>query len=259
MTRTLLTTLFALTTGCVLHVENFQDSDVLTYTAPIEQVRYDLAAGDVDIRVGDVTETTVRRIWRWTGDRPTVDVQLVDGELIIDVDCQQRAFGSCSVDHEIVLPATASVIGDSGAGEVTIAGATDVDVTTGSGGVFVRDVPGAVSVYTGSGDVDLDEIDGDLTVETGSGEILARDLFSSWIWAATGSGDVDLELELRPDALTIETGSGDVILEVPPGTYDVTTHTGSGDVDVTGITTSSGATSTLDIETGSGDVTIYAE
>lgn len=240
--------------GCVV-VDSVEQDDA-SFEVPVSTVITDLGAGDLVVRVAAVTDPTVLRTLRWTGRRPEVDAWVENGELHLDVDCRPMQW-VCDVDHEVLLPATASVDAVLGSGDVIIEGlASPVTVELGSGDVELFGIEGDVAVFAGSGDLEADEITGTFHAETGSGDIVLNGASSSSVFASAGSGDVVFELVTAPIDLRVETGSGDVDLGVPAGSYRIDTETGSGDVAIDGIDTDQGADSVLDISTGSGDVTI---
>ena len=197
-----------------------QETDEVTFDEVVGEISFDLAAGDLVVRTGDVTETTLVRHWQYRGDRPDVRASVEGDTLVLDVDCGGFMDG-CSVDHELVVP-------------------YGVDVWGG----------------TGSGDVIVNDTGGFLDVETGSGDVLGSGLGAEGGLVETGSGDVALDFVDKPDLVDIDTGSGDVRLDLPSGKYAVDIDTGSGDVLVDGIEQNGGASKEIRIDTGSGDVVI---
>ena len=131
--------LFGLLPACIVVTEGNSDQDTVTVDGEVTELSFDLGAGDLTVRVADVETTEVHRTFHWTGDHPDALVALDGGVLYLDVDCDNRPFGYCSVDHEVLVPAGIDVYGITGAGDVTL-------VATG----------GVVDVETGAGDVDVD-------------------------------------------------------------------------------------------------------
>lgn len=196
------------------------ETDELTFDEPVGEIAFDLAAGNLDVRTADVAEVTVVRHWSYGNDRPDVRADVQGDTLVLEVDCR-NVFGNCWVDHELVVPYGVDVWGT-----------------------------------TGSGDVLLTDIGGFLDVETGSGDVIASGLDATGALVETGSGNVALDFDDKPDGVDIDTGSGDVRVDLPSGSYDVDIDTGSGDIHLDGIESNSGATRTITVNTGSGDVTI---
>lgn len=123
---------------------------------------------------------------------------------------------------------------DTGSGEIVVAGTTgELGLDTGSGDVTVEGAEGEVSVDTGSGDVTLRAVRGPgISVDTGSGNVAVDDARAPEIELDTGSGDVRL-LGARTGRVNVDTGSGNVTIETIAGSATVTVDTGSGDVEVT--------------------------
>ena len=108
-----------------------------------------------------------------------------------------------------------------------------LSIDTGSGSVDVTDATGAVNVDTGSGSVEISGVTGpSLTVDTGSGSVTGDNISVEDLNVDTGSGRIELRTVTSRE-VRLDTGSGGVRV-------DLTT-----DVDV------------LDIDTGSGSVTVY--
>lgn len=142
------------------------------------------------------------------------------------------------------------------------------DVRVGSGTIDVRGVRGPLEATAGSGSIEIDGVDGALTTETGSGSQTLAAVEGSLV-ADGGSGSITAEIQSLEDDSAIETGSGSVAVTLPESvdaTLDIST--GSGDVSVRGsdvghIETSDeveltfgDGTHAVEIETGSGDVEV---
>jgi DUF4097 and DUF4098 domain-containing protein YvlB len=128
----------------------------------------------------------------------------------------------------------------------------DVHLKTGSGSVDASDVVGSLDVDTGSGSVSVRGIQGDLGVDTGSGSVSLRGVTGGHMEIDTGSGGVRGG-GLSGPSLSVDTGSGSIELDdvsVP----DVVLDTGSGGVEL-GLLVD---VDRLDVDTGSGSVTIHA-
>jgi DUF4097 and DUF4098 domain-containing protein YvlB len=102
--------------------------------------------------------------------------------------------------------------------------------STGSGQLDVNDAEGQVVLETGSGDVSVSGVHGDeLKVETGSGTIRARDLAADDFKLETGSGDIEAH-GVKGSELRFDTGSGSVEVDLIARASRVDIETGSGDV-----------------------------
>ena len=162
---------------------------------------------------------------------------------------------------------------DIGSGSVEILGSdAPVTVDTGSGRVHLRDVKtkDRISVDTGSGEIDGENLSAAaLEIDSGSGSITLENVDSRAVTVDTGSGEIDVDLNGDVSTLVLESGSGDVTVAVPKGAgAQLSVETGSG-----GIRTELALESqvrkhgslvgrlgdgrgTIDIETGSGTVTL---
>lgn len=116
--------------------------------------------------------------------------------------------------------------------------------------VTVTGGEGDLSISTGSGDVELSGRNGDVSAETGSGAVTGSRIESTRLRAESGSGEIRLSGIRAPD-LALHTGSGDVTLELGSAVQVLNVETGSGDVS---IVAPSGLGAQLEIETGSGDI-----
>jgi lia operon protein LiaG len=161
---------------------------------------------------------------------------------------------------------------DTGSGNVEATTATGtLNIDTGSGDVRVTTFKGtALDIETGSGNVDGNQIESPrLDIETGSGNITVAGTKSTDLELSAGSGDVEVTLETDVNSLDAETGSGNVTLRIPEAAgAELSLETGSGDFQVDFpvqlirkeegklIAKMGDGQGRIDIETGSGDVTL---
>jgi lia operon protein LiaG len=138
------------------------------------------------------------------------------------------------------------------AAPVTVTGGSgELSVGTGSGDVRVSGGRGEARLSTGSGDIEVTSWEsGDLEAETGSGDIVAKSIAAPRLRAQTGSGDVLLS-KVQASDVGIETGSGEVTLELQSIVQVLDVETGSGDVSIVAPPATSAR---LEIETGSGEI-----
>ncbi|MGW0434315.1 DUF4097 family beta strand repeat-containing protein [Micromonospora sp. NPDC003197] len=209
-------------------------------------------SGDLVVHTGAVSNVQIKRVVRYRGGEPrNTGAYRLDGtELTLDADCGRQ----CSVSYDILAPEGVAVRGESGSGEVSLTRVGTVDIKVGSGGVDIDGATGPVRAETGSGGIELTSINGAVTARTGSGKITGRRLSGGKVDVETGSGAISVTVE-TVTSVRASTASGDVELTVPAGSYQVTVDTGSGGKDVQ-VPHDPSATEQLDVETGSGDVTI---
>ncbi|MEU7905198.1 DUF4097 family beta strand repeat-containing protein [Actinoplanes sp. NPDC049118] len=210
-------------------------------------------SGNVTVSTAPIAETRIKRVVRTGGsDDPQASYRLDGTVLSIDTRCGDH----CNVSYEIQAPAGVHVRGKLGSGDISLTEVGAADVTVGSGNVEIDRASGAVSVKSGSGDIVVNDLHGTVTLVAGSGNVEARALAGgAAVRAQASSGDLDVELA-QAGPVTARTGSGNVELLVPDGAYQVKTHTGSGDADLIGLVNDPSAKNMLDVQTGSGDVTI---
>ncbi len=187
----------------------------------------------------------------------------VDGDLYLDTS-----------SGEIRTTGTSGVLNlDTGSGNVTVNGADgEINIDTGSGNVDVRSVRGPdLNVDTGSGNVTIDGVETpEIGIDTGSGDVTILGARTGRVSVDTGSGNVRVVTVVGSASFSVDTGSGDVTISVPDG-YEGTVYleTGSGnmrtDVPMTLIRKDEdeiqgriggGGSARIDIETGSGDISL---
>ncbi|MGD2122528.1 MAG: DUF4097 family beta strand repeat-containing protein [Gemmatimonadota bacterium] len=127
----------------------------------------------------------------------------------------------------------------------------ELSIDTGSGTITVDGYDGDVNLDTGSGEVELRDVRGnDVMVDTGSGSVRASGIQAARFEVDTGSGEIELEGVASPD-VTLDTGSGTVEVELTQDVEVLEIDTGSGDVTVW-VPNSVGAQ--VDLDTGSGSI-----
>lgn len=195
----------------------------------------------------------------------SLEASNVDGQIRLDA-----ASADVSADHM-----RGSLDIDTGSGNVTVTAVDgDLTVDTGSGDVRISSATGAgeITIDTGSGDVTATDVRStSLNVDTGSGNVVLTGISASNLNIDTGSGDVELTLTSDTDNLAVDTGSGNVTIGLPSNygsTIDLETSSGDVDTEVAIQVTRRGrqhltgkigdGQGRMDIETGSGDVTLRA-
>jgi putative adhesin len=218
-----------------LHIRT-ESSDVVVRPSQTGQVR---VKGIIHISgsiLGDATAAEQKA--REIGANPPIqqDGNLIRIGLMKDAKSDEdlQAFPKyVSIDYEVETPAD-----------------TQVNSKTGSGDYSISGLQGPVTIETGSGDVKIDSVKGKVRITTGSGDVNLE-----------GSG---------AEGIQVETGSGDVSLHLPSQAgYELKAHTGSGDIDLgpslaqsVSVTENeahgkiNGGTHPLDVQTGSGDISI---
>jgi DUF4097 and DUF4098 domain-containing protein YvlB len=145
----------------------------------------------------------------------------------------------------------------------------DVELTTGGGSINVRDVKGRMKAETGGGNVYVMSVGQDAVVEAGGGNVQIKKC-QGRVKASTGGGNIDLGDIGGP--ADIETGGGSIHLASAKGWVGANTgagtielygvpsarvETGAGGITLKLVNTGGGDRRDSDLETGSGDITVY--
>lgn len=222
-----------------------------TEKVAVTEIQISGGSGDVTIRGGGTAgQVQIDRVVRYRGDEPDKTYRISGTTLDIDTECGRW----CSVSYDIRVPDGVAVRGENGSGDLRLTGVAAVDVKLGSGEVSIDDSSADVSVQTGSGGMRIRSVAGSLTARAGSGEIDARGIRGASANVRTGSGDVTLMLD-RPADVQGKVGSGNLTITLPDGSYRVNASTGSGDENI-GVPNDPAGDHTLDLDSGSGDITV---
>ena len=127
----------------------------------------------------------------------------------------------------------------------------ELDIDVGSGPVQVTQSRGDLEVDTGSGGVTATDVRGEsVSIKTGSGDVTASRLNSSQLSIDTGSGNIQVTGLTAPQ-VKLQTGSGSVTADISGELWSLNVETGSGDVT---LKVPSTLAAEVDIETSSGDI-----
>ncbi|MFC6021812.1 DUF4097 family beta strand repeat-containing protein [Plantactinospora solaniradicis] len=222
-----------------------------TEDVKITEIEIVPGSGDVVVRTGAVTNVRIERVVQYRGAEPTGNTYRIEGtKLFLDTDCGRH----CGVSYDVLAPEGVAVRGENGSGDITLTAVSEVDLEVGSGDINVTDASGKVRAQTGSGDISLVRVPAEVSARASSGSIDGHDLGAGKVQAETGSGDITLTLAAAA-SVRAHASSGSVDLFVPTGDYQVRATADSGSADVT-VPNNPTATATLDVRTGSGDITI---
>ncbi|TCO64834.1 DUF4097 family beta strand repeat-containing protein [Actinocrispum wychmicini] len=252
--------------GCGFRVASQQFSDDNAVQQTVSAVRIENGSGRVHISVG--AKPGVHRTVYYQNDKPA-QTSHFEGDTLVLEDCKIR---NCSIDYDVVLAAGAKVMGEVGSGEIELTGMSEVGVQAGSGNITVRDVAGPVTVKVSSGraelsglgqsavveassgDVRLTDVKGDATVVARSGSVVGTGL-SGKTSVQSSSGDVTLTMAASQN-VKVTASSGDIRVNVPKGTpYKTSVTTSSGDQRVN-VATDPNASTVMELQANSGDVTV---
>ncbi|GIG92762.1 DUF4097 family beta strand repeat-containing protein [Plantactinospora endophytica] len=222
-----------------------------TEDVKITEIEVVPGAGDVVVRTGAVQNVRIERVVQYRGSEPNDATYRIEGtKLILDTDCGRH----CGVSYDVLAPTGVALRGTNGSGDVNLTALTEVDIKVGSGDISVTDASGSVRAETGSGDITLTRLPGTVSAQAGSGSIEGRSLGTGKVTARTGSGDISLTLAAA-GPVQASASSGSIDLTVPAGGYQVRAQADSGSTDVK-VPNDPAAKNVLDIETGSGNITV---
>ncbi len=210
----------------------------------LKSLHIENSSGKIDVHAGSGTKVTVDIEKIDFADSCKLQVEKKGTELVIDVEQPKGGLfsrKSCNVNFKIGVPKT-----------------VNVDISNGSGDLALKDMESKLVYKLGSGDVDVDAPLKDFTGKTGSGDIRMKNLVGGGE-IASGSGGMQLAFKKQPSGnLTLRTGSGDIEVRLPKGSKVKTNYfSGSGDLK-NELGDTPGATLTIDVKSGSGDLDIKA-
>jgi hypothetical protein len=221
-----------------------------TEAVRITSIKVRPGAGDVVVRAtGQPNEVRIKRVVRYQGGEPETTYEIVGSELVLDTECGD----GCTVSYEVTTPPGVSVRGETGSGDVDLNKVGEVQFELGSGDVRIAGATGPVRAETGSGSIEVDDVATPVTLRASSGDITARRLRGA-VDAEASSGNVTVELTAVA-SVRAHASSGDVELTVPAGSYQVRSAAEAGRAEL-GVPHTAGATSVLDVATGSGDIAV---
>jgi DUF4097 and DUF4098 domain-containing protein YvlB len=194
----------------------------------------------------------VHRVLHYQGNKPGSTTTVANGVLTLN-----GCGNDCSVDYTVTLPANAKIDGATGSGDITVSGATSVNVRSGSGTVSAAGVSGPVDLSSGSGDITVDGVAGDATLRTLSGGVQASGLKGKQTTVRDESGNITVSPDV-PQNLDLHASRGDIKVTVPNAEYRLNVTTSSGDSRI-GIGDDPNGPFSITAEAISGNVTVDAK
>lgn len=210
----------ALSAACV--VDSTQDSTV-TYLVhdPVEKFEIVVDRGSIDAVSYDRAVITLKRhTFGFTKQLGQPEESITDGVLRFEAHC--LGTDHCTWDHMLEMPPGVGF---------------DVHMKT-------------------EAVLDFGRIDGDIAAEFEYGRFNGSRMASANLSITADSAEVVLDFAATPEAVTIDLGDGDVALAVPAGSYRCTLVSDAGKVTMTGIDCDDAAAAVLDVQLGSGDITV---
>lgn len=131
-----------------------------------------------------------------------------------------------ALDLVIEVPMSLPITAGDGSGDAEFNNTGALDLTDGSGELFVRGAHGDVRITDGSGNITIGGVEGAVRVADGSGNINARNVTGDFVVDDDGSGDIDVAgvggtMHVEND------GSGNINADRIAGDF-VVDHDGSG-------------------------------
>lgn len=243
-----------------VHHEN-RAYDVAGITPQTGKVRIDSDSGDIQVVGADTDRVSVQERLSYTKkNKPRTEHSTVNGEIVLRYKCPNKftiGFSECGVTYRVQVPRRMAVGMDTGSGGLRVSGVQGaVRASTDSGSIDARDLRSNLHANTGSGGVRINNVGGAVEASTDSGSIDANGLSGPNVTAKTGSGGVRLRFAAAPTKVDAKTDSGSVRLWLPADQkYKVTAKTDAGEVDnqLGNLDTS---TRLIEARTGSGGITI---
>lgn len=185
--------------------------------------------GFIHIKAGDVDEITMQArkiVYSFSQADAEAELknlkivtQLTDNKLTIDVpmdDLPSRPgfVKTLEVEFTITVPRETSVIAGSDFGEVSLVGSNgSADITTGFGGINVRDLTGSLTISNQNGSTTISDIragTGKLQVTSSFGGINVNGAEAESIFLKSNNGSISLEDGYAAGQITVNNGFGDV-------------------------------------------------
>lgn len=211
---------------------HFRAEETVTETFPVATpavLDIENSFGFIHIKADDVDEITMQaRKIVYSFSQADAEAELknlkiitnqIDNKLTIDVpmdDLPSRPgfVKTLEVEFTITVPRETSVIVDSEFGEVTLAGSTgSANITTGFGGIDVRDLTGSLTISNQNGATTLSGIraGGDkLQVISSFGDIQVIGAEAGTVYLKSNNGSISLQDGYATGAITLDNGFGNV-------------------------------------------------
>jgi hypothetical protein len=224
-----------------LTVDPTETSESMTFDVRAPRLTVDVGSGDVTIghTDGDRVEVTRTVHSRGSAEPQLTETSTADG-VELSAECNGWFFGGCSVSYDVRVP-----------------DGFTLDLQTSSGRVVATDLEvDSASLRASSGDLHVTSLRGPVVLETSSGAVTGERLEATTLNASTSSGDVDLDFATAPSMVDVDASSGEVTVALPAdGRYQVRTDASSGEETVS-IPNDPAASSSVQVETSSGNVTV---
>jgi hypothetical protein len=149
----------------------------------------------------------------------------------VEVPAETRLHAQTGSGNETITGITGPLNLNTGSGNITASGGSDVRANTGSGDISLESIRGIAYANTGSGNVRVEQSSlTDVKINTGSGNVIAGGVRGP-LKVMTGSGDIRVE-GTQTGEWKLEAGSGTINIRLPAdAAFDFYAHTGSGHID----------------------------
>ncbi|ADD45279.1 DUF4097 family beta strand repeat-containing protein [Stackebrandtia nassauensis] len=219
-----------------------EDVQSKVHSKPISRLVVAGDSGEVDVVKGD--KVHIEATLEWQGERKPVNSQKWDGETLRVEEKGCRGawdfVGECGITYRIEVPSD-----------------VDLEVRVDAGNITTSGIKGEQRLESDSGNIDVSDAGKALTVKADSGNVTGTDLAGTKVNVTLDSGQIDLGFSKAPSQVRAVADSGSVTVQLPEGDegYDVHAETDSGTSDVE-VSTDSTSSRRINVETGSGSVTV---
>jgi hypothetical protein len=133
-----------------------------------------------------------------------------------------------ALDLVIEVPVSLPLDVKDGSGEAEFNNTGALDLSDGSGEIWVRGAHGDVRIEDGSGNITIEGVEGAVRVSDGSGNIRGRNVTGNFVVEEDGSGDIDVS-SVGGTMRVENDGSGNIDVDRVSGDF-VVDHDGSGTI-----------------------------
>jgi hypothetical protein len=221
------------------HLGHEERTDAVAAPAGLRRIVIDVPSGSITVRgtaAGDVRGT--RHVSRDLV-APNLSEQVEGDTLRYRATCPLFIVHSCGVSYDLEVPRDVSLVLNTHAGTVRVAG-----------------IDGDVDANSTAGPVEADDMGGTLELTSGAGHVRGTGLRSDRVTSGSGAGGVDLVFDRAPTSVSARSGAGAVAVTVPDDgrAYRVDAHgAGAETVDVPQDRTSA---NTIAVSSSAGPVTV---
>jgi hypothetical protein len=198
---------------------------------------------DLAFRPSADSQVHVSMTGRYSGQKPTIQARLADGETHITGGCPNgwNFLARCDVSVVVSLPADLALTVDGRNGRIT-----------------AYNLAGDLDLRTTNGRIQASAISGGLKLHTTNGAIQVLDAASGDVRAETTNGAIEMTFAHAPDTVSARSTNGGISIRVPDDREDyfVDARTTNGNVNTDAVPSERNAEREITAETTNGGVTV---